>query len=90
LPGRPPRRYGKRVRRPDGDLEDYLIGRMNQSHGCERTATFDLPLKNSPAFEVLLPLLREPGSQYSQYGAHHAEFLTFGRRQCPPCPERPV
>lgn len=40
-------RHGK------GDIEDYLIGRVNQSHGCNRTATFDRSLKSSPLFEVI-------------------------------------
>jgi predicted nucleic-acid-binding protein len=36
-----------------GDLADYLIGRINHEHGCDRTATFDRSLKDAPAFEVL-------------------------------------
>jgi predicted nucleic-acid-binding protein len=36
-----------------GDLADYLIGRVNHEHGCNRTATFDRSLKNAPVFEVL-------------------------------------
>jgi predicted nucleic-acid-binding protein len=36
-----------------GDIADYLIGRMNQTQGCEQTATFDRDLKNSPAFILL-------------------------------------
>lgn len=36
-----------------GDLADYLIGRVNHVHGCDRTVTFDRSLKNAPSFEVL-------------------------------------
>ncbi len=36
-----------------GDLADYLIGRINHEHGCDRTATFDRSLRDMPAFEVL-------------------------------------
>ncbi len=37
------------------DLSDYLIGRINLGHGCDCTATFDRSLKNTPAFELLIP-----------------------------------
>jgi len=40
-------------RRGIGDIADYLIGRVNHSHGCDPTATFDRALKNSPFFDVL-------------------------------------
>lgn len=36
-----------------GDLADYLIGRINHEHGCDRTATFDRSLKDVASFEVL-------------------------------------
>jgi len=36
-----------------GDFADYLIGRINQNHGCDRTATFDRALKNRDSFEIL-------------------------------------
>jgi predicted nucleic-acid-binding protein len=36
-----------------GDIADYVIGRVNQSQGCEHTATFDRALKNYPAFILL-------------------------------------
>ncbi len=36
-----------------GDIADYLIGRINQSFGCERTATFDRALKSAHAFIIL-------------------------------------
>lgn len=37
----------------NGDLADHLLGRINQSEGCEHTATFDRALRNSPAFVLL-------------------------------------
>lgn len=39
--------------RGKGDFADYLIGRVNQSYGCKKTATFDRGLKNEIAFESL-------------------------------------
>jgi predicted nucleic-acid-binding protein len=36
-----------------GDIADYLIGRVNHSHGCDLTATFDRSLKSSPFFDVI-------------------------------------
>jgi predicted nucleic-acid-binding protein len=36
-----------------GDIADYLIGRINQAFGCERTTTFDRALKSAPAFVIL-------------------------------------
>jgi predicted nucleic-acid-binding protein len=36
-----------------GDLADYLVGRINHEHGCDRTATFDRALKDAAGFEVL-------------------------------------
>ncbi|MFZ0931074.1 MAG: type II toxin-antitoxin system VapC family toxin [Syntrophobacteraceae bacterium] len=36
-----------------GDLADYLIGGVNNAHGCDRTATFDRALKSAATFEVL-------------------------------------
>ena len=35
------------------DFADCLIGRMNQSRGCDVTVTFDKPLKTLPTFELL-------------------------------------
>ena len=35
------------------DFADCLIGRLNQSHGCDVTATFDTSLKGLPAFELV-------------------------------------
>lgn len=37
----------------NGDLADYLIGRINHLNGCDTTATFDHSLKNSRDFIVL-------------------------------------
>lgn len=36
-----------------GDLADYLIGRINHGHGCDRTATFDRGLRDEEGFEVI-------------------------------------
>jgi predicted nucleic-acid-binding protein len=36
-----------------GDLADYLIGRTNRAHGCDRTGTFDRALRHAPEFEVI-------------------------------------
>ena len=36
-----------------GDFADYFIGRINQEHGCDKTATFDRSLKDSDSFEIL-------------------------------------
>jgi predicted nucleic-acid-binding protein len=35
------------------DFADCLIGRLNQSRGCDVTATFDKSLKALPTFELL-------------------------------------
>jgi predicted nucleic-acid-binding protein len=35
------------------DFADCLIGRVNQSRGCDTTVTFDKSLKTLPAFEML-------------------------------------
>jgi len=40
-------------RRGSGDIADYLIGRVNQSQGCDQTVTFDRSLKRSPFFDVI-------------------------------------
>lgn len=40
-------------REGQADFSDYLIGRLNTAHGCERTATFDGALRGEPGFEVL-------------------------------------
>ena len=40
-------------RRGSGDLADLLLGHVNASHGCDRTATFDRGLVKSPLFEVI-------------------------------------
>jgi len=34
-------------------MADYLIGRINNANGCDRTVTFDKVLKNSVFFEAL-------------------------------------
>ncbi len=39
--------------RGNADMADYLIGRVNNSHGCDRTVTFDKALRNSGFFDVL-------------------------------------
>lgn len=39
--------------RGSGDIADYLIGRVNQSQGCDQTATFDRSLKSSPFFDII-------------------------------------
>jgi predicted nucleic-acid-binding protein len=39
--------------RGKGDFADYLIGRINQNHGCKTTVTFDRALKNTETFEIL-------------------------------------
>ncbi len=36
-----------------GDIADYLVGRINQAHGCDTTATFDKVLKKSTMFHLL-------------------------------------
>ena len=36
-----------------GELADYLIGRINQAHGCDATASFDRVLKNATSFMVI-------------------------------------
>ena len=36
-----------------GDLADYLIGRVNQTLGCDHTVTFDRALRGSSLFSVL-------------------------------------
>lgn len=36
-----------------GDIADYLVGRINQEHGCDTTATFDKVLKKSSVFQLL-------------------------------------
>jgi len=36
-----------------GDFSDYVIGRHNMRAGCERTVTFDRPLKGQRSFELL-------------------------------------
>ncbi|MCK9419838.1 MAG: type II toxin-antitoxin system VapC family toxin [Nitrospirae bacterium] len=40
-------------RNGNGDLSDYLIGRVNRANGCDTTVTFDLALRTSPYFAVL-------------------------------------
>lgn len=37
----------------NGDIADYLIGRINHGRGCDVTYTFDHALKTSPLFSVL-------------------------------------
>lgn len=37
-----------------GDLVDHLIGRTNQSEGCDTTYAFDRALKNSSFFFIAL------------------------------------
>jgi predicted nucleic-acid-binding protein len=39
--------------RGKGDFADYLIGRVNQSYGCEKTGAFDRGLRNEIPFESL-------------------------------------
>jgi len=39
-------------RRGNGDISDYLIGRINHVKGCDVTVTFDRALKNNPGFVV--------------------------------------
>lgn len=36
-----------------GDLADYLIGRVNQTLGCDHTVTFDRALRGDSLFSVL-------------------------------------
>ena len=36
-----------------GDFADYLIGRINQSHGCNMTVTFDKSLTKQAGFTML-------------------------------------
>lgn len=40
-------------RHGSGDIADYLIGRINHSHGCDVTGTFDRALKQGTFFVVL-------------------------------------
>lgn len=42
-----------RYREQPGDFADYLIGRKNLAHGCDRTFTFDRVLSGDPDFELL-------------------------------------
>jgi len=37
-----------------GDLSDYLLGRVNRSKGCDATVTFDLALRTSRYFALLV------------------------------------
>ena len=37
----------------NGDIADYLIGRINHAKGCDVTYTFDRSLKGSSLFSVL-------------------------------------
>jgi predicted nucleic-acid-binding protein len=40
-------------RKGKGGFADYLIGRLGERAGCERTLSFDRALRENPRFEVL-------------------------------------